>query len=250
MVGELNEVRDHWEVVVEKLQEELMAEFEGNEKPSTLADSENAPHQSDELDAARASANKSRLELEKLWKAANSVIKDPQTLADMTLRHAQAEAELEKQRLADTWDMIRDSVDMKAMVLLTRKATGCDGERTLSVGAARRVFERSASVEKPSLRDCSRGPTPPRRQAVGAPSQSRGAPKLMDPPSQARSARLRWNSRGPNGWSSGALESELMERAKNARQPLCRSNGLLPPRPKAQACTAEVQDDHAAAGGA
>merc|ERR1712032_8558 len=58
-----------------------------------------------------------------------------------------AKAEFETQRQAETWDMMRSSMDMKTFAELTRKADGSHGtkgERNLSVGAAHRIFDSSA----------------------------------------------------------------------------------------------------------
>jgi hypothetical protein len=227
-VREPSEIREQWELEVARLEEDLMAEFETHEKRDS-EESECVPLITVELDAARESARKSRRELEKLWKAVRAAVKDPSTLAKVTqqdaLNRARAEAEYEKQRVSCAWELIRESVDNETMLQVTRKATGCDGERNLSVGAARRVFERSVSSDKSGYRDS--------RDSSREPSSA--------PQSQARSARLRRNSREP-------ANTDVAEQAKGYRSQ--RPSGALPPRPKLQVTAMAQKRSDAPAGGA
>lgn len=105
-----------------------------------------------DLAAAREAMEKAQAETTKLWEAASALL----PASAEALRggweqsHALAQAELEKKMQAKAWETIRGSVDMKTFTLITRRATGCEGERSLSVGAARNIFEGPPPAEQRS----------------------------------------------------------------------------------------------------
>eukprot|EP00930_Biecheleria_cincta_P091666 TRINITY_DN81305_c0_g1_i1.p1 TRINITY_DN81305_c0_g1~~TRINITY_DN81305_c0_g1_i1.p1 ORF type:complete len:291 (+),score=57.43 TRINITY_DN81305_c0_g1_i1:50-874(+) len=107
-----------------------------------------------DLAAAREAIKKAQAETAKLWEAASALL--PAEASAEALRndweqsHALAQAELEKKMRQKAWETIRGSVDMKTFTLITRRATGCEGERALSVGAARNIFEGPPPAEQRS----------------------------------------------------------------------------------------------------
>jgi len=106
-----------------------------------------------DLAAARETIKKAKAETAKLWEAASSLLPGTAEPSAEALRagweqsHALAQADLEKKMQAKAWEMIRGSADMKTFTLITRRATGCEGERALSVGAARNIFEAPPPVD-------------------------------------------------------------------------------------------------------
>jgi len=194
---------------VDRLQKSLMAEFEAHEEALMAeldvhekseipgdSSSEHTPNSAVDFATARAAAKRARAEVEKLWEAVKTVVKDPRALSEVTRRdavsRAVAEAEFEKQRLASAWDLIRANVEMKSFAAVTRKASGCEGERALSVSAARRLFggsatpkaaPRTSSREPRRQRNSSRDPHGAVAAALGADTTARA--KLPRPPSGA-----------------------------------------------------------------
>jgi len=108
----------------------------------------------EDLGAARDAIKKVQAENSKLWEAAAALL--PANIAG-TLRaswemnQAQSHAELEKKMQAKAWEAIRSNCDVRTLALISRKATGCEGERALSVGAARNIFEGPPPSER---REC------------------------------------------------------------------------------------------------
>lgn len=102
--------------------------------------------------AAQAEVEKARAETAKLWEAFQ-IIAPPKISTDLRQRYdidrAQLELEFEKQRKDASWEMIRNSVDMKTFAMITRRATGCEGERNLAVVAGRNLFEGASKPKEP-----------------------------------------------------------------------------------------------------
>eukprot|EP00930_Biecheleria_cincta_P035244 TRINITY_DN2424_c0_g1_i1.p1 TRINITY_DN2424_c0_g1~~TRINITY_DN2424_c0_g1_i1.p1 ORF type:complete len:300 (+),score=60.25 TRINITY_DN2424_c0_g1_i1:103-1002(+) len=108
----------------------------------------------EDLAAAQEAIKKVQAENPKLWEAAASML--PANLAgtlraSWELSQAQAHVELEKDMQAKAWEAIRANCDVTTLALISRKATGCEGERALSVGAARNIFEAPPPSER---REC------------------------------------------------------------------------------------------------
>jgi len=151
---------------MDRLQEQLMGEFEPDpSKPSPSGDPAHSPQSIADLASAREAIRESNMEVEKLWEAVRFTVQDKGVLAELMRRDAVSrailEAEIAKQRLQGTWDMIRANTDMNTFAAVTRKAAGCEGGRSMSVGAARRLFERTAE-EKTGTRNGGRDTTPSR----------------------------------------------------------------------------------------
>lgn len=96
-----------------------------------------------DLAAAQEAMKKVQAENSNLWEAAAALL--PATVggalrASWDLSHVKALEELEKKMHGEAWEAIRSNSDVRTLALISRKTSGCEGERALSVGAARNIF--------------------------------------------------------------------------------------------------------------
>lgn len=108
----------------------------------------------EDLAAAQDAIKNAQAANSKLWEAATALL--PANIAgalraSWDVDQAKSHAELEKKMQAKAWEVIRGNCDVSTLALISRKATGCEGERALSVGAARNIFEGPPASER---REC------------------------------------------------------------------------------------------------
>lgn len=118
------------------------------QKESCDTDGADDAEHSMELAKLREAAAAARNETQQLWEALSEVVTDDALLAQMRRRgqlgRLHAEVEFETQRRERVWQLLKDNLDIANFTAVTRKATGCEGEKALSIGAGVRLFEKSA----------------------------------------------------------------------------------------------------------
>eukprot|EP00929_Paragymnodinium_shiwhaense_P040055 TRINITY_DN20941_c0_g1_i1.p1 TRINITY_DN20941_c0_g1~~TRINITY_DN20941_c0_g1_i1.p1 ORF type:complete len:354 (+),score=69.98 TRINITY_DN20941_c0_g1_i1:55-1116(+) len=160
-----------WKREVDRLEDELLGEFDRAQEEigaacdplrKGRAQSQSvSPRRAAQLATARADAEGARAETARFWKAVKAGLSNAALVAELEradeLARAKMEVEFERKRREEIWEALRNAVDGQTLAALTRTVfVGSAEERALSVGIARRMFERKA--EQPAA-------GPPRRAA-------------------------------------------------------------------------------------
>lgn len=151
----------------------------------------------EDLTAAQDAFKKVQAENSKLWEAAAALL--PANVAaalraSWEVDQAKSRAELEKKMQAKAWEVIRGNSDVATLALISRKASGCEGERALSVGAAKNIFGGPPPSER---RECmARRRSRPHCAKVEASRPESGSKVRQESPSARYLSFLRQSTKG------------------------------------------------------